>query len=48
MNTEIIKITSTSDINGLDTIYGLGKDQRIYYWNITEERWFIYSKHNHD
>ncbi len=54
MNTEIIQITSTTIETDVPagggnyikvrsaTVFGLGKDQRIYQWSQSDKKWFLY------
>ena len=41
METEIILITSCCGADGQEQIYGLGKDQKIYYWSYLTGKWAL-------
>ena len=40
MNVKITTITASFNVNdGVDTIYGLGEDGRIYWWDSEDVSW---------
>ena len=43
MDTQIIKISACSNESEGETIFGLGMNQKIYYWSHAEECWKLYS-----